>query len=145
MLPRIFMLLAACLAVVVQVSAADSEQRVRYDYQMHCQGCHTPDGAGAGNVPRMKDFVGTFLGNKAGREYLVRVPGSATSALDDARLAAVLNWVIDTFAGDSRPDDFQPYTAQEVGALRREPLNEVEVYRARILGGLVASVSEEKG
>ncbi|MEQ8514549.1 MAG: cytochrome c, class I [Chromatocurvus sp.] len=138
-----FVLLAACLSVVAQGNAAENAQRVRYDYQMHCQGCHTPDGTGAGHVPGMKNFVGTFLGSQAGREYLVRVPGSATSALGDARLAAVLNWVIDSFAGPSRPDDFRPYTADEVGALRRKPLNEVEAYRARILSGLVASANEE--
>lgn len=145
MLLRSLVLLVACLnaaAPVHRADASDSEQRVVYEYQMHCQGCHTPDGVGAGNVPRMKDFVGTFLRSQAGREYLVRVPGSATSALGDARLAAVLNWVIDTFAGDSRPEDFRRYTAEEVGALRQAPLNEVEDYRAEVLRGLVSSANE---
>lgn len=141
---RAILLVAVGLPLAASAGAGGAPQRVVYDYQMHCQGCHTPDGTGAGNVPQMKDFVGTFLGSKAGREYLVRVPGSATSALGDARLAAVLNWVINAFAGDTRPADFRPYTAEEVGSLRSEPLNEVEAYRARILGELVASVNEEK-
>ena len=91
MLLRFLVLLAACLSAVAPAQrtiASDSAQRVVYEYQMHCQGGHTPDGVGAGNVPRMKDFVGTFLRSQAGREYLVRVPGSATSALADDRLAA---------------------------------------------------------
>ena len=145
MLLRFLILLAACLSAVAPAQraiASDSSQRVVYEYQMHCQGCHTPDGLGAGNVPRMKDFVGTFLRSQAGREYLVRVPGSATSALADDRLAAVLNWIIDTFAGDSRPQNFRRYTPKEVGALRQAPLNEVEAYRARVLGGLETSANE---
>ena len=145
MLLRSLILLTACLCAAApahRAGASDSAQRVVYEYQMHCQGCHTPDGVGAGNVPRMKDFVGTFLRTQVGREYLVRVPGSATSALADARLAAVLNWIIDTFAGDSRPEDFRRYTAKEVGVLRQSPLNEVEAYRARVLSGLGTSANE---
>ncbi|MEX2489438.1 MAG: hypothetical protein WD356_07935, partial [Pseudomonadales bacterium] len=80
--------------------AAVDERQVLFDYQMHCQGCHTPDGTGAGSVPRMKGEIGVFLDSQEGREFLVRVPGSATSALDDERLAAVLNWIITEFGGD---------------------------------------------
>ena len=62
-------------------------QRARVDYMLNCQGCHLPDGDSAGDVPRMKDFVGNFLKVPGGREFLVQVPGSANAALDDARLA----------------------------------------------------------
>ena len=113
-------------------------QRAHFNYQMFCQGCHTPDGAGASAVPRMKDFVGIFLSTQAGREYLVRVPGSATSALDDAKLAEVLNWIILEFAGDSVSGRFEPYSAPEVAQLRQNPLNEVEQYRAQLLAEIAS-------
>jgi mono/diheme cytochrome c family protein len=110
-----------------------NDQRARFNYQMFCQGCHTPDGTGAMSVPRMKDQVGYFLATPRGREYLVRVPGSATSALDDEQLAEVLNWILAEFAGDSLASDYRAYSAEEVGHMRRQPLNEVDDYRAQLL------------
>ncbi len=53
-----------------------------------------------------------------GREYIVRVPGVSQANLSDARLAAVLNWVLTEFNTDSLPADFAPYTAEEVGEAR---------------------------
>ena len=82
---------------------------------------------------RMRDHVGRFLNTTAGREYLVRVPGSAVSALSDADLAEVLNWIVLEFARDSVTQPFQPYTAEEVGSLRQNPLYEVEQYRTELL------------
>ncbi|QIB67517.1 cytochrome c, class I [Kineobactrum salinum] len=110
---------------------------------MSCQGCHTPDGSGTVGVPGMKDHVGVFLNSDEGREYLVRVPGSATSALSDARLAAVLNWMITAFAGDSLEEPLEPYTAAEVGRLRQQPLNEVDHHRARLLQDLARATNRE--
>jgi hypothetical protein len=81
----------------------------------------------------MKDQVGMFLETQAGRDYLVRVPGSAISALDNEQLAEVLNWILVEMGGDSVAADFEPYTANEVGELRVEPLNEVERYRSQLL------------
>ena len=116
------------------VQALDiNTQRAKFHYQMHCEGCHTPDGTGAMSVPRMKDQVGLFLETDAGRNYLVKVPGSATSALDNEELAEVLNWILVEMGGASVAANFQPYTASEVGDLRVTPLNEVERYRAQLL------------
>ncbi len=135
------LLIGLCLgALLVQAAQAVEsrvQQQARFDYMMHCQGCHTPDGSGASSVPQMKDRVGVFLTSEAGREYLVQVPGSATSALSDARLANVLNWIITEFSGSSRSDQFQPYTEEEVGHLRQHPLNEVARYRAQLLRELL--------
>ncbi len=110
-----------------------NDARAQFNYQMFCQGCHTPDGVGAVTVPRMKDHVGYFLETPRGRDYLVRVPGSATSALSDEQLAEVLNWILENFAGDSLSPDYVAYTSDEVGRVRRQPLNEVEDYRAELL------------
>ncbi len=104
-----------------------------FNYQMSCQGCHAPDGSGANAVPRVRDQLGFFLSSIAGREYLVRVPGSATSALSDPELAEVLNWMMREFAGASAPPNFSPYTTEEVAELRQHPLNEVVQYRAQLV------------
>ena len=128
-------LLSLCLS---QLSLGEeiNGQRAHYNYQMFCQGCHTPDGSGAMSVPRMKDHVGVFLATAEGREYLVRVPGSATSALNDVELAEVLNWILEEFAGKNLDKNYQPYTAGEVAKLRKSPLNEVEQYRGKLLADI---------
>lgn len=134
-----------CLALLATAATAGglNPQRAQFNYQMSCQGCHAPDGSGANEVPRMRDQVGVFLATAAGREYLVRVPGSAVSALDDADLAEVLNWIVLEFAGNSAPDPFEPYTAEEVGRLRQQPLNEVAQYRAQLLGEIARTQTGE--
>ena len=118
-------------------------EKAHFQYQMFCQGCHTPDGSGAMTVPRLKGHVGRFLQTREGREYLVRVPGSATSALDNNDLAGVLNWIVAEFSGDSLGAAYQPFSAEEVGKLRQNPLNEVVLYRARLLTD-IATVENER-
>lgn len=131
--------LVLTLAGGVAVAGELNPQRAQFNYQMSCQGCHAPDGSGANTVPRMRDQVGFFLATTAGREYLVRVPGSAVSALDDSDLAEVLNWIVQEFAGASVTVSFEPYTPQEVGRLRRHPLNEVVQYRAQLLADIASA------
>ncbi len=139
--------LIVLLAWLVPACAGAGEinrERAHFNYQMFCQGCHAPGGASVDQkVPRMKDHVGTFLATEAGREFLVRVPGSATSALDDEQLAEVLNWIVLEFAGDSLTVPFAYYTAAEVSALRRHPLNEVEQHRALLLADIAGAENRE--
>ena len=104
------------------------------DYALNCQGCHLEDGAGTpGSVPPLAGSVGRFLHVSGGREYLVRVPGVAQAPLDDAALAAVLNWMLHRFGAPQVPADFRPYTADEVRALRNAPLTNVDRVRADLL------------
>ena len=146
-LRTMLMALTGLVALGGDARAADpgiNEARAKYHYQMFCQGCHTPDGAGANAVPPLKDFMGYFLRSQRGREFMVRVPGSATSKLDDAQLAEVLNWSIENFAGSSlSPDGYEPYTAAEVGELRTRPLQEIENHRASVLAEI--AVMEQQG
>lgn len=118
-------------------------ERAQFNYTMFCQGCHSPDGTGANSVPRMKDNIGYFLEIPAGREYLVRVPGSATTALNDRDLAEVLNWIISEFSGDSADENYERYTAGEVARLRVHPLNELEHYRTELLVQIATAKSKE--
>ena len=104
------------------------------DYALNCQGCHRADGAATpGSVPALAGSVGKFLRVPGGREYLARVPGVAQAPLDDAATAAVLNWVLERFDHDDMPADFAPYTAAEVGRLRRSPLTDVERVRRELI------------
>ena len=123
-------------------SAADSvaESVARIDYMLECQGCHLPDGSGSsqGSVPSLLDSVGRFVTVPAGRSFLVRVPGSAQSPLDDARLAAVLNWMIRNFGPAQVAATFEPYTAEEVAQHRSDPLTDV----ARVRGELMRQLEK---
>ncbi len=104
------------------------------DYAINCQGCHHADGSGTpGTVPPLAGSVGKFTGVPGGREYLIRVPGVSQAPLDDAALARVVNWMLDRFGHDDLPPDFAPYTADEFGRLRRDPLTDVETARRGLL------------
>jgi len=106
--------------------------RAKFNYQMLCQGCHTPDARGGRGVPNMNGQAGYFLNLPAGREYLVRVPGSAKSALNDERLTELLNLTLLEFAGSSLPLNWQPYQTQEVASARQQPLYEVLDHRQQL-------------
>jgi hypothetical protein len=122
------------VVVLVIVIAGPAGADPRSDYMLHCQGCHGPDGSGAaGAVPSFRQQVATFLRVGGGREYLIRVPGVSQSELDDERLAAVLNWIVGEFDADGRPADALPFTAAEVGRLRRPPLTDVDGVRRELL------------
>lgn len=110
-----------------------NERRALFNYQILCQGCHVGDGRGGKDVPNMKGLVGQFLKTLKGREYLVRVPGSANSALNSQELAELLNWMIPYFGKGSMPKEFKQYTTQEVEKLRENPLMEVVEYRATLV------------
>lgn len=98
-------------------------QQARIDYMLKCQGCHRPDGSGDKvSNPPMTGIVARFLNVPGGREYLGRVPGVATTDLDDARLADLLNWTLYRFDRANVPPDFTPYDPKEIGRLRATPL-----------------------
>jgi mono/diheme cytochrome c family protein len=120
------------------VSAADA----RTDYILHCRGCHGPEGAGApGAVPDFRDEVGRFLAVPGGREYLIRVPGTAQSELSDARVARLLNWLVREFSPRRVPRPFEPYTAAEVARHRRPPLTDVAATREKLLDAIAPAES----
>lgn len=109
----------------------------REDYSRNCQGCHLADGRGIpGLVPNMANFVGYFTHLPEGRAFLIRVPGVAQAPLDDARLAAVLNWMLQAMSREQLPKDFHPYTADEVRAHRAGVLTAVTRERAMLIGRL---------
>ena len=131
-------LIAASLAAVLGATRAAADPRV--DYMLQCRGCHGPDGAGAtGAAPSFRGQLAKFLWVAGGREYLIRVPGTAQSELDDARTAALLNWLLREFSPDEIPADFAPYGPEEVARQRHMPLTDVWTTRADLLRAIAAS------
>lgn len=103
---------------------------------LHCMGCHRPDGRGApGRVPSLAG-VARFLRVPEGRAYLVRVPGTAQAPLDDAAVAALLEWMLRRFDPDGIPAGHAPYTAEEVARLRATPLLDADATRRALLAEL---------
>lgn len=122
------------------VTFAD-DRRAEVNYMLHCQGCHLPKAEGfPGRVPAMKDFVGYFLHSQEGREFLIRVPGVAQSALDDAEVAELMNWLLRTYSAAQVPEGSAPFTPEEVAALRTDPEQQPAARRESILAGLAAGL-----
>ncbi|MEP6886214.1 MAG: c-type cytochrome [Gammaproteobacteria bacterium] len=104
-------------------AGVENPQRAWQHWTLNCQGCHRPDGTGSDQTaPSLAGTVARFLSVPGGREYLSRVPGVAASALSNADLAEVMNWMLWRFDRIHIPADFQPYTAAEIGQLRTRPL-----------------------
>jgi hypothetical protein len=105
------------------------------DYMLNCQGCHLPDGRGypERQVPDLRNRMGHFLHAPGGREYLVRVPGAAQTALSNSDLARLLNWMLKRFSSEQVPAEFHPYSATEVAVLRQQPLSNPSVVRGQLL------------
>jgi len=120
MFPRfiIFTMIAFCQqAMAADAPPARSAQTM---WMLNCQGCHRADGAWTGNaVPAMPGIVARFLSVPGGREYLIRVPGVASSPLPDDSLAVLVNWMLEKFDPENIPADFAPYSQEEVSSLRK--------------------------
>lgn len=130
--------LSTLLATDEAKAAAQASQKInsqeKLNYMINCQGCHRGDGSGLeGSVPTFVDFVGKFLSVEGGREFLVQVPGSANSPLDDRELAELLNWILATMSPKHVEKDFSPYTESEVSLLRADLLVEVDTTRAKLV------------
>jgi len=133
----------ACVLVfgLVNNVAAD-DQRARNNYMIHCQGCHLPEAEGLpGKVPRMKNFLGYFLHSQAGRQFIIRVPGVSTSALQDDQVTELMNWLLFTYSAPQLPESFVPFTVDEIAALRQDIELDPETTRRVILERIAARVA----
>lgn len=115
---------------MADIAAADPKT----DYLLYCRGCHLANGAGVPpEVPTLINEVGKLITIPGGREYIVRVPGVAQTDMDDAQLAAVLNWVVTEFNAATVPEDFVPYSAEYISTVRKKVLDDPLRRRAQIL------------
>lgn len=118
-----------------------------------CAACHLADGAGVpGSFPPLAGRLGGVAGTDAGREYLVMVVKSGLmgalevdgityrgvmpaqgAALDDAAVAALLNYAMTEFNADGLSADWMHFTAEEVAAIaaRHPGANPMSVYKLR--------------
>lgn len=132
-----------CVLMLTATVASTARADPQVDYMLQCRGCHGPDGAGApGAAPSFRGQVAKFLWVPGGREYLIRVPGAAQSELDDARTAAVLNWLLQSFSAAEIPPGFAPYSADEVARQRRSALIDVLASRRTLLDAIAVHAAE---
>ena len=94
------------------------------DYVEHCSGCHGMQGNSApAEIPVLRDRVGYFLCTREGRDYLIRLPNVAYSAIgDNQELADMMNFVVFGLGGASAPKGARPFTSGEVARLRGNAL-----------------------
>jgi mono/diheme cytochrome c family protein len=129
----------AVLGVVAAAFAwpAGAEPSAEANYMIHCMGCHLADGSGGPpDVPDVRGEMGRMLIVEGGREYLVQVPGAAQAPISDAALAAVVNYMLESFSRETLPEDFRPLTPDEVAAWRRFWMPDVAAVREELLARL---------
>jgi hypothetical protein len=110
------------------------------DYTLYCMGCHGPQAEGVpGKIPPLAHALGRYMRTPAGRNYVLRVPGEANSVLSDARLAAVLNWLAQSFDSDALANGVPLFSVAEVTGLRRSPLPAVLAARSEVVRELATT------
>jgi mono/diheme cytochrome c family protein len=126
--------MAALLLAATAGSALAELRSPNFNYALHCLGCHTPEGISPprGRIPALKGIVGHFTRIAEGRWYLVNVPGIVNSGLSAEETAAILNWMVQTYAGASQPNDFRRFDAREVAELRARRPDDVMKLRAEV-------------
>ena len=126
---------AVAVALVFMFSAQPAgSATAHFNYMLHCQGCHLPDGSATPGIIPPLVGAARFLAVEGGREYLVRVPGVSLSTIPDEELAALVNWMLEQFSPGELPEDFVPYTTEEVAEYRQRPLVDVDKVREEIIG-----------
>jgi cytochrome c553 len=127
---------AAVVCVVTAFVSMAAQANPAQDYILNCMGCHGTQAEGVpGKIPPLANMLSRFMRTAEGRNYVLRVPGAANSALSDAQLAAVLNWLAVTY--DSPPaTNLVPFTTAEVSAVRRKPLISVLAARSAVVRSL---------
>lgn len=126
--------LFAARAVVTNGPAYAVGESPAKAYVLHCVGCHMYDGMGStiGHIPQLPGIAGHFLKHPKGRIYLTHVPGVVNAGLPDDETAAVLNYVLETWAKAEMPADAKPFTGEEVGQLRKIKVDDITVLRKEI-------------
>ena len=145
------------VAPEVEVDEADPDEppdwmaRGERAYTTHCRACHQAEGQGlppafpplAGHMPgvvnaeggrdHLVDVVLYGLGGRIsvlGVDYNALMPGMPH--LSDADVAAALNFSLYAWGNDEAlPEDFEPYTADEVATRRGQNLTPAEVNARR--------------
>lgn len=131
---------ASLVASTLAAAAPAGTVSPQRNYLQYCSGCHLQDGAGmpSKDIPSMKDKVGRFLEVPGGRNFIVQVPGVMNTPLDDAEVAALMNWILRGMAKSSTPPDTPLYTGEEVKALRATRPSDIPAARRELVDKLRA-------
>lgn len=141
---------ALALGLAASAQADDGAGASAYS---RCVVCHLADGTGVpGAFPSLSGRLGAVAGSDAGRKYLVMVVKSGLMgalsvdgvtyrgvmppqavALDDAAVAALLNYIMTEFNANDLPQDWRHFTAGEVVAIvaRHPGASPMSVYKLR--------------
>jgi|SRR6185437_11181735 len=151
---------ASILFAVPHRSKAADAPAVRYPtgataFQANCSVCHGPKGAGTPSLaPPITSYPARYAANPEGRKQLAMTVLNGMfggidveqkhfdfkmpdfTHLDDATLAAVLNYVV--FDLGHAGDDIKPLTTEEIAAERAHPVDGAAVreHRAKVLTSL---------
>src|ERR1700679_4377735 len=127
-------LMAACL--FAGAAAANPAQ----DYMLYWMVGRAPQAEGVpGKVPPLAHALGLYMKPPAGRNYVLRVPGAANSALSDSELAAVLNWLAVTYSAGEFSSDTPMFTPPQAQKLAPVPLESVLAARGEVIGAMAAA------
>jgi hypothetical protein len=132
------MISRAIVCAIVVLTCETTHASPAQDYMLHCMDCHGTEAQGVpGKIPPLANALTRFMRTPEGRNYVLRVPGAANSALPDAQLAAVLNWLAVTY--DASQSTIAPFTSEEVAKLRHTPLVSVLAARSEVIRNLAAT------
>ncbi len=138
--PSVATLALVAAALIAAIAPAQAGGRsAQTNYILRCTGCHGQDGSGSeqAGIPDFRGYVGSFARSDAGRRYLMHVPGVTNASLDTAEIAAVMNYVIATYAGASRDPQAPEFTPAEVDRLRASPVADVVALRREVVAQYV--------
>lgn len=131
--------IGALLILTFGANATAAEQSPVANYMLHCMGCHLADGSGSPpDVPDLRGEMGRMLTVDGGRQYLVQVPGAAQAPISDGELAAVVNYMLETFNAETLPDAWRPLSADEVARWRKHWMTDVVRVRQALLDAIAA-------
>ena len=121
-------------------------------YATHCAACHQGNGEGLGSAfPPLVKSVPEYQANAKGRVILgdvllyglqgkIKAEGKSyngmmpawSSQLSDREIAEVLDYITTAWGNDkAEPSGFNPYTPDEIKALRAKPMTARDVWQAR--------------
>jgi mono/diheme cytochrome c family protein len=133
------MIRAAAVTAALAAACAHAANPAQ-DYALNCMGCHGTEAQGIpGKVPPLANALSRFMRSPEGRNYVLRVPGAANSALSDERLATVLNWLAVTYESSASATRPAPFTSIEVAAVRQQPLLSVLATRSAVVHNLATT------
>ena len=126
------------ILAILAISQSASAESASNLYLLNCWGCHGSRGEGIKGTAPSLIGLGDFLKVPGGRAYIIEVPGVAMSSLNDAQIALVMNWALRNLSKSPLPNDFSPYTADEVHRCRSVRLADLSKTRRALMEQLIA-------